>query len=50
MGMADPIAKFVGAYSSAEDNTNPLGQRDDGSGFRKAIEGALFVAKHMKIV
>ena len=44
-GMADPIAKFVGAYSSAEDNTNPLGQRDDGSGFRKAIEGALFVAK-----
>lgn len=44
-GMADPMAKFVGAYSSAEDNTNPLGQRDDGSGFSKAIEGALFVAK-----
>ena len=44
-GMADPLAKFVGAYSSAEDNTNPLGQRDDGSGFSKAIEGALFVAK-----
>ena len=44
-GMTDPIAKFVGAYSSAEDNTNPLGQRDDGSGFRKAIDGALFVAK-----
>ena len=44
-GMADPLAKLVGAYSSAEDNTNPLGQRDDGSGFSKAIEGALFVAK-----
>ena len=44
-GMADPMAKFVGAYSSAEDNTNPLGQREDGSGFSKAIEGALFVAK-----
>jgi 3-oxoacyl-(acyl-carrier-protein) synthase len=44
-GMADPLAKFVGAYSSAEDNTNPLGQRQDGSGFSKAIEGALFVAK-----
>lgn len=44
-GMADPLVKFVGAYSSAEDNTNPLGQRDDGSGFSKAIEGALFVAK-----
>jgi len=47
-GMADPIAKFMGAYSSAEDNTNPLGQRDDGSGFTKAIEGALFVAKAHK--
>jgi 3-oxoacyl-(acyl-carrier-protein) synthase len=47
-GMADPIAKFLGAYSSAEDNTNPLGQRDDGSGFTKAIEGALFVAKAHK--
>ena len=47
-GMADPMAKFVGAYSSAEDNTNPLGQRDDGSGFSKAIEGALFVAKAHK--
>ena len=44
-GMADPLAKFLGAYSSAEDNTNPLGQRQDGSGFSKAIEGALFVAK-----
>jgi 3-oxoacyl-(acyl-carrier-protein) synthase len=44
-GMADPLAKFVGAYSSAEDSTNPLGQREDGSGFSKAIEGALFVAK-----
>jgi len=44
-GMADPLAKFIGAYSSAEDNTNPLGQRQDGSGFSKAIEGALFVAK-----
>ncbi len=47
-GMADPIAKFLGAYSSAEDNTNPLGQREDGAGFSKAIEGALFVAKAHK--
>ena len=47
-GMANPLAKFLGAYSSAEDNTNPLGQRDDGSGFTKAIEGALFVAKAHK--
>jgi len=47
-GMVEPMAKFLGAYSSAEDNTNPLGQRDDGSGFTKAIEGALFVAKAHK--
>jgi|DEB0MinimDraft_12_1074336.scaffolds.fasta_scaffold06920_3 3-oxoacyl-(acyl-carrier-protein) synthase len=44
-GMTTPMAKFLGAYTSAEDNTNPLGQRADGSGFSKAIEGALFVAK-----
>ncbi len=44
-GMPTPMAKFLGAYTSAEDNTNPLGQRADGSGFSKAIEGALFVAK-----
>lgn len=44
-GMVAPMAKFLGAYSSAEDSTNPLGQRNDGSGFSKAIEGALFVAK-----
>lgn len=47
-GMAAPLAEFKGAYSSAEDNTNPLGQRNDGSGFIKAIEGALFVAKAHK--
>ena len=43
--MADPLARFLGAFSSSEDNTNPLSQRDDGEGFVKAIEGALFVAK-----
>jgi 3-oxoacyl-(acyl-carrier-protein) synthase len=40
-----PLAKFLGAYSAAEDNTNPLGQREDGAGYSKAIEGALWVAK-----
>ena len=40
-----PQAKFLGAYVSAEDFTNPLGQRPDGQGYRKAIEGALTVAK-----
>jgi len=41
----EPVAKFLGAYSAAEDNTNPLGQRDDGAGYSKAVEGALWVAK-----
>lgn len=40
-----PLAKFLGAYSAAEDNTNPLGQREDGAGYSRAIEGALWVAK-----
>ena len=40
-----PRAKFLGAYSASEDNTNPLGQREDGAGYSKAIEGALWVAK-----
>lgn len=42
---AQPLAKFLGAYSAAEDNTNPLGQREDGAGYSRAIEGALWVAK-----
>lgn len=40
-----PLAKMLGAYSAAEDNTNPLGQREDGAGYSRAIEGALWVAK-----
>ena len=40
-----PRAKFLGAYVAAEDFANPLGQRADGQGYRKAIEGALMVAK-----
>ncbi len=43
--MADPLCKFLGAYAAAEDNTNPLGQREDGDGYYKAIQGALGVAK-----
>lgn len=39
-----PVAKFLGAYTAAEDNNNPLGQRPDGAGYRKAIEGAMFAA------
>jgi 3-oxoacyl-(acyl-carrier-protein) synthase len=43
-GMSTPMAKFLGAYTSAENNTNPLGQRPDGEGYSKAIEGSLHVA------
>lgn len=40
-----PAAKLLGTYTAAEDFTNPLGQRPDGQGYQKAIEGALFMAK-----
>ena len=40
-----PAAKLLGTYTAAEDNTNPLGQRPDGEGYKKAIEGALMMAK-----
>jgi len=41
----DPEAEFLGAYTAAEDFSNPLGQRPDGMGYQKAILGALEVAK-----
>ena len=47
--MSKPMAKFLGAYTSAENNTNPLGQRPDGEGYSKAIDGALTVAKLDKL-
>lgn len=37
----DPIAKLLGAYAAAEENTNAIGQREDGAGFSSAIRGAL---------
>ena len=43
--MRDPMAKFLGAYTAAENNRNPLGQQENGAGYVKAIEGALAVAK-----
>ena len=44
-GMPKSTARLLGAYTASEDNNNPLGQRADGAGYTKAIEGALFVAK-----
>lgn len=39
-----PEARFLGAYTSAEDFSNPLGQRPDGEGYRRAMEGAMHYA------
>jgi len=36
-----PIAALEGAYNASESSTNAIGQREDGQGFCKAIEGAL---------
>lgn len=43
--MAEPLCRFLGAYVSAENNTNALGQREDGEGYYKAIQGAVHVAR-----
>lgn len=36
----NPVAELVSAYSSSEQIDNAIGQRSDGEGFRKAIQGA----------
>lgn len=38
-------AQLLGTYTSAESYDNPLGQRNDGQGYVKAIQGALTLAK-----
>jgi 3-oxoacyl-[acyl-carrier-protein] synthase II len=40
-----PKAQLLGAYTSAEEFTNAIGQREDGQGFKRAIEGAMYVAQ-----
>jgi 3-oxoacyl-(acyl-carrier-protein) synthase len=40
-----PAAKLLGTYTAAENFTNPLGQRPDGQGYMRSIEGALHMAK-----
>lgn len=37
-----PLLQLISAYSSSEENTNAISQREDGQGYIKAIEGALF--------
>lgn len=38
-------AKLLGAYSASEDSTNAIGQREDGQGFVRAMQGAMEYAK-----
>lgn len=40
-----PKAELLGAYMSAEEMSNPIGQRPDGQGYQRAIVGALHMAK-----
>lgn len=40
-----PTAQLVGAWTASEETTNAIGQRDDGEGYRRAIDGALFYAE-----
>jgi 3-oxoacyl-[acyl-carrier-protein] synthase-1 len=51
---SNPIAVLKGAYTAGEDYSNAIGQREDGQGFVRAIEGALNCActpaEHISIV
>ena len=46
--------RLYGAYTASESCSNAIGQREDGEGFKRAIEGALFTAgskaKHVSLV
>lgn len=44
-GKSMPLASLRGAYSASEECPNAIGQREDGQGFARAIEGALHAAK-----
>jgi len=44
----EPEAVLLGAYSASENYANAIGQREDGEGFVKAIEGTLASAKIAK--
>lgn len=41
-------AELLGAFAAGEPNPNPLGQLEDGTGYRRAIDGALAVSKRDK--
>jgi len=50
----NPLATLKGAYTASEDHSNAIGQREDGQGFVRSIEGALHVsgatAEQIKVV
>lgn len=41
---SNPVATLRGAYTASEECSNAIGQREDGQGFRRAIQGALHSA------
>jgi 3-oxoacyl-(acyl-carrier-protein) synthase len=45
----DAKAMLLGAYSASEDSTNAIGQREDGQGFIRAMEGAMSQAMVDKV-
>lgn len=40
----EPIACLLGAYTASEDHGNAIGQREDGQGFVRAMQGAMRIA------
>jgi len=37
-----PCAELISAYSASEHSTNAIGQREDGQGFKRAIQGVVY--------
>jgi 3-oxoacyl-(acyl-carrier-protein) synthase len=40
-----PVAELVGAWTASEEISNAIGQREDGQGYLRAIDGALHYSK-----
>lgn len=41
----NPMAQLMGAYTASENHTNAIGQKEDGEGYRKAINEAIAISK-----
>jgi len=44
-GKSTPIASLRGAFTASEECSNAIGQREDGQGFMRAMDGAFSVAR-----